>query len=237
MVKFNSRVGRAVDNVISVTRWTSRVLDGLQERGASRGAIGAFINDKLLAPFQPVKFTERALLDQYVQHTQVVEEEINKLIAEAHALLMVLENLEVRLDMIFEISNRDGMAAEAVTDDFLVQLWSLLGGKTGKKGKATEQLQLLRKVLLCRNSAFAQVSATLMRLKAMATGIEDLRERVGAPELLRDRADIPLSVHIENIERGIDRLEEQRLISKKSEGEQVERGTRREPIEGILIEG
>lgn len=40
------------------------MLDGIQERDASRGAINAFVNDKLLAPFQPIKYSESILLDQ-----------------------------------------------------------------------------------------------------------------------------------------------------------------------------
>ena len=72
--KFNSHVGRAVDSVIATTRWTTRVLDGIQEKNALQGSISSFINDKLLAPFQPLKFTENILLDQYIQHTRIVEE-------------------------------------------------------------------------------------------------------------------------------------------------------------------
>jgi len=95
LTRFNSHVGRAVDSVIAITRYTSRVLDGIQEQEDSRGSIIAFVNDKLLAPFQPNKFTERLVLDQYIKHTGAVEDEIRKLITDAQALLMILTNLKI----------------------------------------------------------------------------------------------------------------------------------------------
>jgi hypothetical protein len=83
--KFNSHIGRAVDNLLATNRWTKRVLDDISVRDASRGAIASFFSsdNSLFAPFKPMKFTEDALLDQYIQHTRVAEEEIQRLVAEA----------------------------------------------------------------------------------------------------------------------------------------------------------
>ena len=71
--KFNSHVGHSVDKVLATARWTRRVLEDISIRDASQGAIASFVNGKILAPFQPVKFTESALVDQYVQHSRTVE--------------------------------------------------------------------------------------------------------------------------------------------------------------------
>jgi hypothetical protein len=83
----------------------------------------------------------------------------------------------------------------------------------------------------------AHVSGTILRLQAIAAGLEDLRERVGSPELLRDRVDIPLSVHIENIELGVERLEEGRKAARKVEDEQIRKTLERGQLEGSLIDG
>ncbi|PQE28017.1 Alpha beta hydrolase fold-5 protein [Rutstroemia sp. NJR-2017a WRK4] len=237
LTRFNSHVGRAVDSVIAITRYTSRVLDGIQEQEDSRGSIIAFVNDKLLAPFQPAKFTERLVLDQYIKHTGAVEDEIRKLITDAQALLMILTNLEDRLEVIGGIAVRDGLQAQADKDETLSQLWAWLGGHRGKINKLNGQLDLLKQIELRRKIAFAHVSGTLLKLQEMGAGLEDLRERVGTPELLRDKSDTPLSVHIENIQRGIDRLEERRLISRKSESAVIQRTRERVEMEGTLIEG
>ena len=225
-----------MDNVLATTRWTTRVLDGIQMRDASRGIISAFINDNVLGPFQPVRFTESALLDQYIKHTQIVEEEINKLIDEAQALLMVLANLEDRLDIIHGIVTRDKMYARAKKEEILSELWTMVGGNRGKLGKMNKQLNLLQQVGVYRKSAYAHVSGTILKLQAIGAGLEDLRERVGSPELLRDRVDIPLSVHIENIQRGVERLEEGRQSAKKAENERIRQTLERGQLEGTLID-
>jgi hypothetical protein len=191
----------------------------------------------VLAPFQPVKFTESILLDQYIQHTHVVEEEINNLIAEAQALLLVLNNLEDRLDVIHGIATREDMHAKALKEEILSELWTMVGGNRGKLNKMDRQLNLLQQVGIYRKNAYAHVSGTIIRLQAMGAGLEDLRERVGSPELLRDRIDIPLSVHLENIQKGVERLEEGRLNARKLEDEHIRRTLERGRLEGTMIDG
>lgn len=234
--KFNSHVGRAADSVIATTRWTTRVLDGIAERDANRGSVNAFINDKILAPFQPVKFTEGVLLDQYIQHTRLVEEEIHKLISEAQAILMVLNNLEDRLEVIHGIATRDGMHAKALKEEILSELWTMVGGNRGKLNKMNRQLNLLQHVGIYRKTAYAHISGTILRLQAIGAGLEDLRERVGAPELLRDRAHVPLSVHIENIQLGVERLESSRQNTRKLENEHIKQTLERGQMEGSMID-
>jgi len=224
-----------VDSVIATTRWTARVLDGIQERDALRGVVEVFINDRLLAPFQAVKFTESVLLDQYIQHTRLVEEELFKLISEAQALLGVLTNLDDRLDVIQGITTRDGHHTSAMKDEVLSQLWSIVGGNQKKIKNMDRQLSLLKQVGIYRKNAMAHVTGAILKLQAIGAGLEDLRERVGAPELLRDRTEIPLSVHIENIQLGVARLEEGRLHSRKVEDEQVRKTLERGKLEGSLL--
>ena len=45
--------------------------------------------------------------------------------------------------------------------------------------------------------------------------MEDLRERVSAPDLVRDT--VPVEVHMANIREGMDRLKEKRIKAKKTE--------------------
>ena len=235
--KFNSHVGRGVDNILSTGRWTKRVLDGIAERDASRGAVSSFFNDKLLAPFQPVRFTESALLDQYIQHTRVVEDEINRLVSEAQALLMVLQNLEDRLDVIHGIAVRDNMHVQGSRAEILSQLWTMLGGNRSKLGKFESQLRLLGQVDMYRQNAIAHVSGTMLKLQGMGTELEELRERVGGVELLGGKGAVPLSVHIENIELGVERLERGRRGAKELENEQLRKSLDRGKDGTKAIEG
>ena len=235
--KFNSHVGRGVDNILATARWTKRVLDGIMERDASQGALSSFFNDKLLAPFQPIKFTEDALLDQYIQHTRVVEDEINRLVVEAQALLLVLQNLEDRLDVIHGVAIRDNLHAQGGKNEVLSQLWTMLGGNRSKLGKFDSQLRLLGQVNTYRQNAIAHVSGTLIKLQSMGAELEELRERVGSVELLGGKGSIPLSLHIENIEMGVERLESGRKGAKELENEELRKTLEKGRGNERMIEG
>ena len=234
--KFNSHVGRGVDNILATARWTKRVLDGIAERDAGNGAIASFFIDKVLAPFQPMKFTEDTLLDQYMQHTRVVEDEIGRLVTEAQALLMVLQNLEDRLDVIHGIAVRDNLHAQGSKMEVLSQLWTMLGGNRSKLGKYDSQLRLLNQVNTYRQNAIAHVSGTLVKLQGMGTELEELRERVGSVELLGSRGQMPLRLHIENIEMGVERLEKGRKGAKELENEEMQRSLGRGKMDGMMID-
>ncbi|KAL8701973.1 MAG: hypothetical protein Q9224_000241 [Gallowayella concinna] len=227
--KFNSHVGRAVDNILATARWTKRVLDGVALERGSRGTISAFFNDKMLAPFQPIKFTEAAVLQQYTEHTRIVESEINRLIDEAQALLGVLRNLDDRLDVIHGIAVRDDIHAQGSKEETMSQLWTMLGGNRKALGKYNSQLKLLKQVNMYRQTAIAHVAGTMLKLQAMGAELAELRERVGTVELVGERAGVPLSVHIENIELGVERLEQRRNWARGVENEQMRKALVGEP--------
>ena len=232
--KFNSHVGRGVDNILATARWTKRVLNGIADKDASKGAIAGFFSHRILAPFQPIQFTEDVLFDQYTQHTQAVEDEINRLVAEAQALLLVLQNLEDRLDVIHGIAVRDNLHAQGSKNEVLSQLWTMLGGNRSKLGKYNSQLRLLSQVDTYRQNAIAHVTGTLVKLQGMGAELEELRERVGSVELLGRKGAVPLRLHIENIEMGVERLERGRKGAKELENEELSKSLGRE--EGKTID-
>ena len=234
--KFNSHVGRGVDNILSTARWTKRVLDDFAIRDSSKGAVTSFVSEKLFSPFQPIKFTEDKLVDQYIHHTRVVEEELHRLIMEAQALLLVLQNLEDRLDTIHGIAVRDNLHAKGSHDEVLQQLWTMLGGNRSKLGKYDSQLKLLQQVNAYRQSAFAHVSGTILKMQAMSSELEELRERVGSAGTLRNTVRIPLAVHIENIELGVQRLEIGRGNAKKMENEILKKTLDRGGTDSVIRE-
>ena len=218
--RFNSHVGRAVDNILATARWTKRVLDGVALDHESRGSLLGFFNDRLLAPFQPIRFTEETVLQQYTEHTRIVESEINRLIDEAQAVLSVLRNLDDRLDVIHGIAVRDDLHAQGSKEETMSQLWTMLGGNRKALGKFESQLKLLRQVNVYRQTAIAHVAGTMLKLQAMGAELAELRERVGTVELVGQSAGVPLSVHIESIELGVERLEQRRNWARGVEHEQ-----------------
>jgi len=217
LTKFNSRIGRAADRVIGVNRWTLQVIDGIAEKETSRGAVSRFLQDTLLVPFFHNQAPENLVLEQYLEHTQAVEEQIAELIVEAQALLAILQNLDDRLDVIQSISTRDGVSLKGSRDEIFAQLWTWVGGNRASLKKNNEQKDLLNQVNVYRKTAWEHVSGTILKLQSIANGLEDLRERMGAPNVLGIQA-ASLKLHIEHIQMGVERLEEQRAESRRVEG-------------------
>ncbi|MCJ1437990.1 hypothetical protein MMC27_007377 [Xylographa pallens] len=203
LMSFGARVGTSVDRILSMAKHTKRVLEGIAERDANEGAVASFLSDSFLAPFMPVKFTEDLLVDQYLKHSQGVEKEINRLIEEAMALLLTLKYLEDQLDNIYGISVRDNNEAQYSRDQVLSQLWTMLGGNRTKLSKFDTELKLLQKVNMYRQNASGYVGGTLLKLQAMRSELEQMREKVGSAELQIT----PLSVHIDTIQQGVERLQ------------------------------
>ncbi|KAK0777943.1 hypothetical protein LTR75_015795 [Friedmanniomyces endolithicus] len=217
--KFNSRIGRAVDQILSTNRWTLSVIDGVSATEASRGALSRWATSKLniFAPFQPVALSRDVLLDQYLRHTGAVEEQILTLITEAQALLNILDNLDGRLDVIASIATRDGIKIDDNKEELFAYLWTKLGGNRNTVAKLAQQSELLKEVGAYRRLAWAHVTTTIVRLQAIRNTLEDLRERVALPEVVGEK--VPLEVHIESIRLGIERLEQQREAGRKIEAE------------------
>ena len=82
-------------------------------------------------------------------------------------------------------------------------------------------LFLLSSVGEYRKRALAHVSAALQTLQGMSEDMEDLRERVAAPELVGER--IPVEVHMRSIRAGLARLQADRERTKEREEEAVRR--------------
>jgi len=229
LTRFNSRIGRAVDHIISTNKHTLQVLDGWAIEASSRSRF-------LPSWWSTNTVTEPLLLQQYLRHTSVIEDQIHALILEAQALLAILQNLDDRLDVIHGIVTRDGVHIQGDRDELFEQLWTKLGGNRGSVQRLDAQLRLLRDVSVYRRTAWAHVSSTTLKLQAIAAGLEDLRERVGATEVLGD--DVPLRQHVETIQMGLERLERQRDESRRVSTEGLRRVLdRKMPGEERMIEG
>jgi hypothetical protein len=244
--KFNTHVGSAVDSVISINRWTSRYIDTLaaassENREGAHSLLGDWM-DWLFMPFQPTAgngvFDERVLLDKYIEHTALVSDRIAALIVEAQAVLRLLTNAEDHLSLIYDIVTRSSKSVKSRRDEILWTLWTLVGANHRRLHNLNEQLALLRQVDLQRSTAVAQVSALIIELEKIQAGLGDLRDRVAEPELTRDKAPIPLSVHIETINKGVERLEDARKRIRAAENERIREALSRGGVkEERLIEG
>ncbi|KFA63894.1 hypothetical protein S40285_06802 [Stachybotrys chlorohalonatus IBT 40285] len=223
--KFNAHVGSAVDSVISINRWTSRFIDAMDPE-SPKASDSSFLSDWsawLFYPFQPTdqNFNERVLLDKYIDHTALVSDRISTLILEAQAVLRTLTKAEDHLGLIYDITLRSTDTARSRREEIFWTLWTLVGANAGRLHNLSQQLLLLKQVDAHRSTAVAQISALILELEGIQASLGDLRDRVAEPELLRDKTPIPLSVHIDTIDRGIERLEAARTRIRAAEDDRV----------------
>jgi hypothetical protein len=233
--RFNTHVGSAVDSVISINRWTSRYLDGLAAERESKGALSAWV-DWAFAPFQPATFSDRNLVDQYVQHTALVGDKIGDLIIEAQAVLRTLSRAEDHLGIIYDFVTRTQESVQGRKDEILWTLWTLVGANSRDLHNLNKQLSLLRQVDTQRAGAVRQVNDLILELQNIQSGLGDLRDRVAEPELTRHKVHVPLSVHIETIDKGVERLERARGRIRAVEDDRINEVLARGRTEERLIE-
>ncbi|KAK6859790.1 hypothetical protein PG990_012907 [Apiospora arundinis] len=234
---FNTHVGSAVDSVISINRWTSRYIDSIAAEQEANDNMLARWSGWLFSPFQPQVFDERMLLDKYVEHTSLVSDKIANLIVEAQAALRLLSQAENNLQLINEHVVRSGNEVKAKKDEVFWTLWTLVGANNRRLTNLKAQLGLLKQVEVQRTSAVKQLIGLVHDLGDIQTKLSDLRDRVVAPELLADQTTIPLSVHIETINAGVERLESARSRIRAEENDRIQEALSRARDDNRLIDG
>lgn len=176
-----------------------------------------------LWPFSLARRTasHAALTETFDQAMAASSANMARLILDFTANARALDALEARLQTIHELAAREDASLGAAKSELLAALWTRLGGNRRKLHGVDAYLMLLGNVGSYRTRAFAHVVAALQTLQAMSADMEDLRERVAAPELVG--GDIPLEVHVRSIRSGLVRLNEGRLRAKEREEEAVNR--------------
>ncbi len=144
---------------------------------------------------------------------------MRRLALEAEVSISELNTLEEHLKSIHEIVSREDSSIKAAKDELLAQLWTALGGNRKDLKGMNNHLTLLRGVGRYRNRALAHVVTAQQTLETMAEEMEELRERVAAPELVGNA--IPVEVHMKSIRSGLERLKERRIGAKHLE-EQIQ---------------
>lgn len=140
---------------------------------------------------------------------------MQRLVLEAEVSLSDLNKLEEHLKSIHEVVSREDSSISTAKAELLAQLWTILGGNRNQLSGMDEHLALLKGVSGYRDRALAHVVAALQMLATMAEDMEELRERVAAPELVGDA--IPIDVHMKSLRIGLERLKTRRTGAKELE--------------------
>nr|GAT46720.1 predicted protein [Mycena chlorophos] len=215
--KLNAKVSSAVDGVYAVNDYALRTIEGARSAPSNSPTI---IQRMLPWPFNskpPTDLVLGAFEDSmnYLSHT------MSNLILEFELNLNNLNKLEEELSVLYELVTREDKSLSTAKEELLAELWSKVGGNKRRLRGYDNHLTLLKGLGEYRKQALAHVVGALQTLTQMSEEIESLRERVAAPELVGSK--IPLEVHIQSIQGGLERLQESRRTAKARETDAAKR--------------
>lgn len=149
--------------------------------------------------------------ETFTQSMSAVEAHMHRLMIEAEASLISLNDLENQLTTLQQYILQENTTLSDERENLRAEIWTLFGPNKKQKKELRgmdENLFLLGSIDEYRGRAKEQVNGALQTLQGMDEDMKDLRERVAAPELLGDR--IPVEVHLKSIMDGLERLKADR---------------------------
>lgn len=250
---FNIHVGAAVDSVIQINRYTTRYLDGLAAAEKQGRGLIADVFARVFAPFQPAVFSDRFLLDKYVEHTAFVADKIQDLIDEATELLRLLQISEDKMHLIGEFTMREIIGVKGAHDSGGDNIWerilSMVGVSTDRMRGLQAQLALLRRVDADHKKAVDQVKSLLSDLHNIQDELKLLHAAARGPANMEalggggaaavaagGAAGLPIELHIETINDGVERLERARRRIRAVEDDRIREVLSRGKDGGKFIE-
>lgn len=167
----------------------------------------------------PTQRVDEVVTRTFDEAMSVLSANMERLIVEAEHNLHNLNDLEERLTTLHEVVAREDSSISSAKSDLLEDLWTKFGGNRKSLRNYEHHLLVLKGLGTYRKQALAHVVAALQTLRAMSEDMEDMRERVAAPDLMG--ATVPVEVHMKSIQTGLERLQEGRIRAKKLEEDAV----------------
>jgi hypothetical protein len=173
---------------------------------------------RILSSLLPYPFKAdptNAVTRTFIEALSVLSTAMTRLIVEAEANISNLDQLEESLNVFHELMTREDSSLAEAKSELLSLLWTKLGGNQRELRKHEENLFLLQNLGSYRKRALAHVVTALQTLQGMSEDMEELRDRVAAPEIVQGK--IPLEVHINSIKGGLERLQDGKLRTKEKD--------------------
>ncbi|KIM20439.1 hypothetical protein M408DRAFT_307767 [Serendipita vermifera MAFF 305830] len=200
--RLESGVGGAVDLVLAADSTAIRSLESIEKREQNRHVISTIINSSTTSK------SRKKIVETYIHTAEVTESTVLQLIEKASVILAILDQLESQMVFIHEVVSREGETKQR-REEVLVYLWTRLGASRDRLELFAEHHSLLSQVENCRLAAATQVKRTLEKLEKLAAEVDDLRDDVEASSLGHE-ATVSLRTYIETLEKGVQRLSEER---------------------------
>ncbi|RPD59569.1 hypothetical protein L227DRAFT_152232 [Lentinus tigrinus ALCF2SS1-6] len=206
--KLTSKINGAVDKIMAINDHALHLIEG-----TTHDQPNSLV--RVVWPFGTAKPSRDTVVEAFRSSMDVHADEMARLILEVEVSNANLDQLEEDLAVLHELCTREKITLSEKHDELLSQLWTILGGNRGQRRKFSTNFELLKALGEYRKRAAAHVAAAMQTLQAMSEDMEDLRERVAAPEIVGDH--IPIEVHMKSIQSGMERLKEQRIRARERE--------------------
>ncbi|KAF7977164.1 hypothetical protein HWV62_4593 [Athelia sp. TMB] len=210
--RLSAKVGGAVDDIFAVNDYALHTIEGAM---AAPPSIFALI------PFMDKAPPQELITKTFSEAMDHLAVSLARLVVEAQASLAHLDALEMRLNTLHSVLAREDKALSEAQSELLAALWTKLGGNRAALRGHGDHRALLRGLGDYRKRALVHVIAALSTLQAMSEDMQDMRERVAAPQLAGSR--VPVEVHIKSIRSGLERLKDGRVKAKEREEEAMRR--------------
>ncbi|KAF6748656.1 hypothetical protein DFP72DRAFT_992156 [Ephemerocybe angulata] len=197
MHKMDAKMNGALDSIMAMNDYAYGRIEGARANEPGRFSI---------ALWKPKRLTE---------------EHLERLLLELESNYSKLTRLEDRLGTLRDILGWEDKRMSADKEELLSYLWTKLGGNRKDLRNFERNLKLLRDLTVHRKHASARIVATLHTLQGVSQDIEDMRERVAAPNLAGTK--VAPEVHMKSIQNGLERLRETRSRAKKIEEDVLRR--------------
>jgi len=211
--RLNAKVGSAVDGILAVNDYALREIEASSGSPTPRSLIS-----QIAWPFAK-KTTTDVVTQTFSDSLGVLSASMTRLILEAENSILNLDKLEETLTLFHDLITREDSSLTSAKSELLSELWTLLGGNKGKVRGLDDHIFLLKNLGVYRKRALIHVVSALQTLQGMSEDMEELRERVSAPEIVGSK--IPIEVHVRSIKAGLERLKEGRIKAKEREEEVI----------------
>lgn len=158
------------------------------------------------------------------------EKEARRLILSIESAHTSLDELEQDLLVIHEISAQERNYQKAEKPHILADMVSMVRGKGLRRPLVEENLQLLHNFDAERMKAAQQLMRMLNAMEGFQMDLEELRTQVVTPIVAPD--ELPLSMHIQNIQKAIERLKKGKVVAWKDREQDEGEGNKIESASG-----
>ncbi|KAI9257968.1 hypothetical protein BDA99DRAFT_514909 [Phascolomyces articulosus] len=170
-----------------------------------------------LANAKAQRLSRQDLRVVYESAMSLVEKEARRLILAIERAQMSMAELEQDLYAVHEISAQEKSYQETDKPNVLADLGNLVQGKGLRRPLVEENLKLLTDFDIQRIRASHHLMLMLDAMEAFQMDLEELRTHVVSPIIAPDA--LSLEIHIENIDKAIQRLKDGKVIMWKDQHE------------------